>query len=192
MLTRTDDMATGSARSVAGFDVYSAIASCRDLLENFGGHTYAAGLSMRVENVPEFKRRFEAYVNTHIEPDQIEPELHIDAQLEFKDITHRFMLDLRRFAPFGPDNQKPLFMTRRVYDYGTSKVVGHNQEHIKLELVDNKSTNVVSGIAFGQSAQARFIKSKSPLDICYTVEENSHKRGEVQLQIEAIRPSEAE
>lgn len=192
VLTRTDDMATGSARSVAGFDVYSAIASCRDLLENFGGHTYAAGLSMRVENVPEFKRRFEAYVNTHIEPDQIEPELHIDAQLEFKDITHRFMLDLRRFAPFGPDNQKPLFMTRRVYDYGTSKVVGHNQEHIKLELVDNKSTNVVSGIAFGQSSQARFIKSKSPLDICYTVEENSHKRGEVQLQIEAIRPSEAE
>jgi len=190
VLTRTEDMATGSARSVAGFDVYRAIDSCRDLLENFGGHTYAAGLSMKVENVPEFKRRFEAYVNQHILPTQIEAELNIDSMLDFQDISHRFFLDLRRFAPFGPDNPKPLFCTEHVYDYGTSKVVGHHQEHIKLELVDNKSAFVVSGIAFGQSSQARFIKSKRAFDICYTIEENTHKRGEVQLQIEAIRPSD--
>ncbi len=190
VLTRTDDMATGSARSVGGFDVYRAIDSCRDLLENFGGHTYAAGLSMKVENVPEFKRRFEAYVNEHILDSQIQPELNIDAMLDFKDISHRFYNDLRRFAPFGPDNQKPLFCTEHVYDYGTSKVVGHHQEHIKLELVDNKSHNIVSGIAFGQSSQARFIKSRHAFDICYTIEENSHKRSEVQLQIEDIRPSE--
>ena len=190
VLTRTDDMATGSARSVGGFDVYKAIDSCRDLLENFGGHTYAAGLSMKVENVPEFKRRFEEYVNENILDSQIQPELNIDALLDFKDINHRFFVDLRKFAPFGPDNPKPLFATEHVYDYGTSKVVGHHQEHIKLELVDNKSSNVVGGIAFGQSSQARFIKSKRAFDICYSVEENTHKRGEVQLQIEDIRPSE--
>ena len=190
VLPRTDNMATGSARSVGGFDVYKAIDSCRDLLENFGGHTYAAGLSMKVENVPEFKRRFEAYVNEHILDSQIQPELNIDGLLDFKDISHRFFVDLRKFAPFGPDNPKPLFATEHVYDYGTSKVVGHHQEHIKLELVDNKSSNVVSGIAFGQSSQARFIKSKRAFDICYSIEENTHKRGEVQLQIEDIRPSE--
>ncbi len=190
VLTRSDDMATGSARSVGGFDVYKAIDSCRDLLENFGGHTYAAGLSMKVENVPEFKRRFEEYVNQHILDSQIQPELNIDGLLDFKDISHRFYADLRKFAPFGPDNSKPLFATEHVYDYGTSKVVGHHQEHIKLELVDNKSSNVVSGIAFGQSSQARFIKSKRAFDICYSLEENTHKRGEVQLQIEDIRPSE--
>ena len=190
VLTRTDNMATGSARSVGGFDVYKAIDSCRDLLENFGGHTYAAGLSMRVENVEAFTERFEAYVNEHILDSQIQPELNIDGLLDFKDINHRFYNDLRRFAPFGPDNPKPLFCTEHVYDYGTSKVVGHHQEHIKLELVDNKSSAVVSGIAFGQSSQARFIKSKRAFDICYSVEENSHKRSEVQLQIEDIRPSE--
>jgi single-stranded-DNA-specific exonuclease len=190
VLTRTDDMATGSARSVGGFDVYRAIDACRDLLENFGGHTYAAGLSMRVENVEAFTKRFEAYVNEHILDSQIQPELNIDGLLDFKDINHRFYNDLRRFAPFGPDNPKPLFATEHVYDYGTSKVVGHHQEHIKLELVDNKSSTVVSGIAFGQSSQARFIKSKRAFDICYSVEENSHKRSEVQLQIEDIRPSE--
>lgn len=192
VLTRTGDMATGSARSVAGFDVYSAIASCRDLLENFGGHTYAAGLSMKVENVPEFKRRFEEYINQHILPTQIEPELNIDGRLEFKDINIRFYNDLRKFAPFGPDNPKPVFCTEHVYDYGTSKVVGHHQEHIKLELVDNQSHNIVSGIAFGQSSQARLIKTKHPFDICYTIEENTHKRGEVQLLIEDIRPSAEE
>ena len=190
VLTRTGDMATGSARSVAGFDVYKAIDSCRDLLENFGGHTYAAGLSMRVDNVKEFQRRFEAYVEAHIEDTQIQPEMNIDAMLDFRDISHRFLGDLKRFAPHGPDNPKPLFCTHHVYDYGTSKVVGHNQEHIKLELVDNRSSNVVSGIAFGQSSQVRFIKTKHPFDIIYTVEENSHKRGEVQLQIEDIRPCE--
>ena len=190
VLTRTDDMATGSARSVPGFDVYRAIDSCRDLLENFGGHTYAAGLSMKVEHVPEFKRRFEAYVEQNILPAQIQSEMNIDGILDFKDITHRFFLDLRRFQPFGPDNPKPVFLTHHVYDYGTSKVVGHHQEHIKLELVDNKSPKIVGGIAFGQSAQARYIKSKHPFDIIYSVEENTHKRGEVQLQIEDIRPCE--
>ena len=190
VLTRYDGVATGSARSVSGFDVYKAVQSCSDLLENFGGHTYAAGLSMKVENVPEFAERFEAYVQEHIMDTQTEATLAIDAYLDFKDVTFKFYQQLKRFAPFGPQNERPVFCTRRVYDYGTSKVVGRGQEHIKLELVDNKSNNVMNGIAFGQSSQARYIKTKRAFDICYAVEENTHKRGEVQLQIEDIRPCE--
>ena len=190
VLTHSDGVATGSARSVSGFDVYKAVQSCSDLLENFGGHTYAAGLSMKVENVPEFAERFEAYVQEHIMDTQTEATLAIDAYLDFKDVTFKFYQQLKRFAPFGPQNERPVFCTRRVYDYGTSKVVGRGQEHIKLELVDNKSNNVMNGIAFGQSSQARYIKTKRAFDICYAVEENTHKRGEVQLQIEDIRPCE--
>ncbi len=190
VLTRSDDMATGSARSVSGFDVYKAIENCRDLLENFGGHTYAAGLSMKVDNVPEFTRRFEEYVAQNILPEQTSAVIDIDAEIDFRDITPKFHSDLRKFNPFGPDNLKPIFCTHNVYDYGTSKVVGREQEHIKLELVDNKSNNVMNGIAFGQSSQARYIKTKRSFDICYTIEDNTHKRGEVQLQIEDIKPSE--
>ena len=190
VLTRNEDMATGSARSVAGFDVYSAIASCRDLLENFGGHTYAAGLSMKAEHVEEFKRRFQAYVEKHIQPAQTQPILNIDAVIGFQDITHKLFTDLKKFQPFGPDNQKPVFCTHHVYDYGTSKVVGRDQEHIKLELVDDNSSHVMNGIAFGQSSQARYIKTKHSFDIAYTLEDNTHKRGEIQLQIEDIRPTE--
>lgn len=190
VLTRTDDIATGSARSVSGFDIYKAIESCRDLLENFGGHTYAAGLSLKVENIPEFKRRFEEYVEKNITEEQISAQLDIEMALDFKDINRKFYNDLKRFCPFGPNNPKPLFCSLQVYDFGTSKVVGRAQEHIKLELVDNKSNNVINGIAFGQSSQVRYIKSKHSFDIAYSVEENTHKRGEVQLQIEDIRPSE--
>ncbi len=189
VITCNEGTATGSARSVAGFDVYKAIESCRDLLENFGGHTYAAGLSMRVENVQEFRRRFEQYVEDNIRPVQTTARLNVETSLDFRDITRRFFLDLKRFAPFGPDNPRPNFCTRQVYDYGTSKVVGRSQEHIKLELVDGKSNNVMNGIAFGQSSQARYIKSKRSFDIVYTIEENTHKRGEMQLQIEDIKPT---
>ncbi len=190
VLTRTDNMATGSARSVSGFDVYKAIEHCRDLLENFGGHTYAAGLSMKVENVPAFTERFETFVAENILPEQTSAVIEIDAEIDFRDITPKFFSDLKKFNPFGPDNHKPIFCTHHVYDYGTSKVVGRGQEHIKLELVDNKSNNVMNGIAFGQSSHVRYIKTKRSFDICYSIEENSHKRGEVQLQIEDIKPIE--
>ena len=190
VLTRSEGIATGSARSVSGFDVYSAVQHCADLLENFGGHTYAAGLSLKVENVEAFKQRFEEYVAEHILDEQTQPTLDIDAQLDFSDINMKFYQDLKKFSPFGPGNPKPIFFTPRVYDYGTSKVVGRGQEHIKLELVDNKSNSIMNGIAFGQSSQARYIKTKRAFDICYSVEENTHKRGEVQLQIEDIRPLE--
>lgn len=190
VLTRAGDMATGSARSVMGFDVYKAIENCRDLLENFGGHTYAAGLSMKVEYIDEFTRRFENYVTENILPEQTSAVIEIDAMIDFRDITSKFYADLKRFNPFGPDNKKPIFCTKQVYDYGTSKVVGRDQEHIKLELVDNKSNNVMNGIAFGQSSHVRYIKTKRSFDICYSIEENTHKRGEVQLQIEDIKATD--
>ena len=190
VLTIIDGLATGSARSVAGFDIYDAIKSCRDLLLNFGGHTYAVGLSLRQENIPEFRRRFQEYVSNHILPEQTQALLDIEEEVDFKDITKKLLNDLKKFAPHGPCNPKPLFCTRNVYDYGTSKVVGRNQEHIKLELVDSKSSNVMNGIAFGQSAAARYIKSKRSFDIVYTIEENTYKRSEIQLQIEDIMPSE--
>ncbi len=190
VLTSSNDIATGSARSVPGFDVYKAIESCRDLLENFGGHTYAAGLSLKVENVNEFRRRFVQYVEENIETEQTTAQLDIEATIDFHDINFRLYQDLKRFAPFGPDNPRPNFCTRNVYDYGTSKVVGRSQGHIKLELVDGKSNNVMNGIAFGQSSQAMYIKSKRSFNIVYAIEENTHKRGEVQLQIMDIQPTE--
>ena len=158
VLTRENDLATGSARSVTGFDVYSAIKSCRDMLTNFGGHTYAAGLTLKWKDVPEFRKRFQKYVDEHILPEQTEAMLDIDAMIDFKDITKKLHTDIKKLGPFGPMNPKPLFCTTDVYDFGTSKVVGREQEHIKLELVDSKSNNVMNGIAFGQSASARYIK----------------------------------
>lgn len=190
VLTIINGMASGSARSVAGFDIYDAIKSCRDLLENFGGHTYAVGLTLKQENIPEFRRRFQEYVSHHIMPEQTQQTMDIDLEVDFHHISKRLLSELKKLAPHGPGNEKPLFMTRNVYDYGTSKVVGRHQEHIKLELVDSKSAVVMNGIAFGQSAAARYIKSKRSFDIVYHIEENTYKRGEVQLQIEDIMPSE--
>lgn len=192
ILTRDGEFATGSARSVTGFDIYAAIKSCRDLLVNFGGHTYAAGLTLRWDDIKTFRTRFQKYVDEHIRPEQTEPIIDIDAIIDFKDITKRLHQELKKFSPFGPGNPKPMFSTIGVYDYGTSKVVGREQEHIKLELVDSKSSNVVNGIAFGQSASARYIKSKRSFDIAYTLEDNVFKRNAVQLQIEDIRPTEGE
>ncbi len=186
VITCTGDIATGSARSVTGFDVYKAMESCRDLLENFGGHTYAAGFSLKVGNVEAFAQRFKDYVSDNILPEHTDPVIEIDAELDFHQITRRFFNDMKKFAPHGPDNPKPLFCTHNVCDYGTSKVVGRRQEHIKLELVDNKSNTILNGIAFGQSRQAKYIKSKQSFDICYTLEDNTYKHGEVQLQIESI------
>lgn len=192
VLTDANGLVSGSARSIIGFDVYKAIESCRDLLENFGGHTYAAGLSLKSENVEEFSTRFENYVTTHIDEEQRNPKIKIDAEIKFGDITQKFYHDLKMFNPFGPQNLKPIFGTSNVYDYGTSKVVGREQEHIKMELVDSQSSNVMNGIAFGQSESFKFIKTKQSFDICYSIEENTHKRGELQLLIEDIEKSKDE
>lgn len=190
VFTRDGDFAVGSARSIKGFDVYAAVKSCRDMLLNFGGHTYAAGLTLRWADVPRFRDRFLQYVEEHIVPEQTEAVLDIDAVIDFSDITRRMHADIKRIGPFGSCNPKPLFCTNNVYDYGASKVVGRGQEHVKLELVDSKSSTVMNGIAFGQSGSARYIKSKRSFDIAYTIEDNVFRHGDVQLQIEDIRAKE--
>lgn len=190
VLTLSNGLATGSSRSVQGFDIYKAIDASRDLLENFGGHTYAVGLSLKEENIPEFTRRFEEYVSANILPSQLKPQFEIDAQLTFAQITPEFLTTLRRFNPFGPGNQKPVFLTTSVMDFGTSKLVGKQLEHIKLELVDNTSGKVMNGIAFNMSEFFEHIHSRKPFDICYTIEDNKHlnSNGAIQLLVKEIRP----
>ncbi len=188
VLTLSNGLATGSSRSVQGFDIYKAVESTRDLLENFGGHTYAVGLSLKEENIPEFTKRFEEYVSTNILPEQLTPQIDIDAFLSFSDITPEFVSTLRLFNPFGPGNRKPTFCTRRVKDFGTSKLVGRNMEHIKLELVDDTSGRVINGIAFNMASYFEHIHSGLPFNICYTIEENKHQSSSsLQLLVKQIR-----
>ncbi len=190
VLTLVNGLATGSSRSVQGFDIYKAVDSTRDLLENFGGHPYAVGLSLKEENIPEFIRRFDEYVAANILPNQLEPQLDIDAYITFSQITPTFVSTLRKFNPFGPGNNKPVFCTRAVMDFGTSKLVGKNLEHIKFELVDDTSGKVFNGIAFNMADQFPYIHSQKPFDICYTIEHNKHQSAtsSIQLLIKSIRP----
>ncbi len=190
VLTYANGLATGSSRSVQGFDVYAAVGASRDLLENFGGHTYAVGLSLREENIPEFTRRFEEYVAAHIKPEQLAPRIHIDAFLNFAEITPEFLTLLHKFNPFGPGNPKPVFCTRGVRDFGTSKLVGKSGEHIKLDLVDDTSGKVYSGIAFNAVAHFAHIHSGKPFDICFTIEESRRKGARsIQLLVKEISTS---
>jgi len=188
VLTNSNGLASGSARSVPGFDIYKAIDSCRDLLENFGGHMYAAGLSLKEENIPQFTERFEKFVSENILEEQTYPQIDIDAELTFSDITPKFFRVLKQFGPFGPGNMKPVFVTRKVIDYGTSRLVGKEQEHLKLELVDSSSENVMNGIAFRMHAFNDHLKALNPLDICYTIEENNFNGNtNIQLMIRDIK-----
>ncbi len=187
VLTLANGLATGSSRSVQGFDIYKAVDSARDLLENFGGHAYAVGLSLKEENISEFTRRFEEYVAANITSRQLTPQLDIDAYLSFSEITPEFVSILRHFNPFGPGNNKPVFCARSVMDFGTSKLVGKNLEHIKLELVDDTSGKVFNGIAFNMNRYFEHIHARKPFDICFTIEDNKHRpSGEIQLLIKEI------
>ncbi len=188
VLTKSSELITGSARSITGFDIYKAIESCRDLLENFGGHTYAAGLSLREENLEAFINRFMGLAGEEIITEQMIPQIDIDASLDFKEINARFVSDLKRMNPFGPDNQKPIFCTHHVKDYGTSKLVGKDSEHIKLELIDSHSSSPMHGIAFGMHQYNDYIKEMKPFSICYTVEENTYNGNTtIQLLIKDIK-----
>ena len=188
VLTLSNGLATGSSRSVQGFDIYKAIESTSDLLENFGGHTYAVGLSLKEENIPAFTSRFEDYVAANILPEQLTPQIDIDAFLSFSEITPEFVSTLRLFNPFGPGNRKPTFCSRRVKDFGTNKLVGRNLEHIKLEMVDDTSGRVINGIAFNMASYFEHIHSGKPFNICFTIEENKHQNStSLQLLVKQIR-----
>nr|WP_319400565.1 single-stranded-DNA-specific exonuclease RecJ [uncultured Carboxylicivirga sp.] len=182
ILTESKGFATGSARSVEGFDLYKAIESCSDLLENFGGHMYAAGLTLKIENIPSFQKRFEQYVEENILPEQLVPQIDIDSILHLKDITPKFNRILKQFRPFGPGNMKPVFATRNVFDYGTSKAVGKDKDHLKLELIEEHSAAIKQGIAFSMGSCLQKIKENNAFDICYTVEENFYN-GITTLQV---------
>ncbi len=174
ILTKSGDMISGSTRSVKGFDVLNAMEACKDLLEDFGGHTHAAGLTLKKENYEEFKRRFQSISSFEMDDSDMEPQLTIDAELSFSDITKDLVKDLELFSPFGPENENPVFITKNVLDSGGSKLVGKGFRHIKFELTDNTVTEPMQGIAFNSDEHFKSIKSKEPFDICYTIEENRH------------------
>ncbi|MCC8096084.1 MAG: single-stranded-DNA-specific exonuclease RecJ [Tannerellaceae bacterium] len=188
VLTKSSELITGSARSVTGFDIYKAIESCRDLLENFGGHTYAVGLSLREENLEAFIKRFLKLAGEEIIAEQMTPQIDVDSILELKDITPKLMNELKRMNPFGPDNHKPIFASLGVKDYGTSKLVGKELKHIKLELIDSSSKTPMHAIAFGMHPHSEQIKTMTPFDICYTIEENTYNGNtSIQLMIKDIK-----
>jgi single-stranded-DNA-specific exonuclease len=183
ILTESNGLATGSARSVRDFDLYEAIGKCSDLLESYGGHMYAAGLTLKIENIPAFKQRFEEIVTNQITDMQQTQTIEVDAKITLSEITPRFYRILKQFAPFGPHNMAPVFVTEDVYDAGTSRRVGKNQEHLKLDLVEpDVNSGLFAGIAFNQSQAYDLITSGSPFDICYSITENEY-RGKTNLQL---------
>ena len=188
VLTKSNNMISGSARSVPGFDIYKAIESCRDILENFGGHTYAAGLTLREEHLKEFTDRFNTLSFDGIETRMMLPQITVDAGITLSQITPAFIEGLALFHPFGPENENPVFLTKDVYDAGNSMLVGKDLRHIKLEVVDQSSEIPMPGIAFCQNGFYQRIKAGQPVDICYTIEENAHgSKSFTQLMIKDIR-----
>jgi single-stranded-DNA-specific exonuclease len=181
VLTLNNGMYTGSARSVKGFDIYEAIDHCSDLLEHFGGHTYAAGLSLKPENFEAFKKKFITYVTENITDELLVPEIEIDAPLSLPAITPKFYKILKQFAPFGPGNMTPVFMTADVIDKGFVRIVGNN--HLKLDIIDpDRLGPVFPAIAFQQGEKKDDIQKEIPFSICYHIEENEWN-GNVTLQL---------
>ncbi|MBD5363201.1 MAG: single-stranded-DNA-specific exonuclease RecJ [Bacteroides sp.] len=183
VLTLTNGLASGSSRSVQGFDIYAAVESCADLLENFGGHTYAVGLSMKPENIKEFSRRFEEYVAANITPSQMKPVCEIDADIKFSEISTDLVEALNAFNPFGPGNTKPVFRTRGVRDCGSSKIVGKQMEHIKLDVVDPSVSEPLNAIAFNFAKDFERVSSGQPFTLIYTIEENKHHAAGMPYQL---------
>ena len=182
-----DGIISGSARSVGGFDIYTAIDSCSDLLTNFGGHKFAAGLSMHIDDLPEFKQRFEAYVATHIQSNQLQPTLDIEAELQLGDITKSFYNVLRHLEPFGPGNPRPLFVSRRLINNRDTRAVGKEREHLRLDVTDRMSA--ITGIAFGRADMAEYIQNGNAVDICYELNENTFNHyTTIQMMVQDIQP----
>ena len=182
-----DGIISGSARSVGGFDIYAAIDSCHDLLTNFGGHKYAAGLSMHINDLPAFRKRFEAYVATHIQPNQLQPTLEIEAEIQLGDITKSFYNVLRHLEPFGPGNPRPLFVSRRLINHRDTRAVGKEREHLRLDVTDRQ--NAITGIAFGRADMAEYIQNGNAVDICYELNENTFNHyTTIQMMVQDIQP----
>lgn len=187
ILTESNGKATGSARSVPGFDLYQAIEGCSDLLENFGGHMYAAGLTLKTEDVPLFQARFEEVVSRTISPDMLIPQIDIDARIDFASISDKFLRILNQFQPFGPGNMAPVFSTYNVFDNGEGRLVGSEKEHIKLTLVQEGCPKAFQAIAFNLGEHYKPIHSGSPINVCYSITENVFRDNKtVQLRVRDI------
>ena len=180
---------TGSARSVQGFDLYASIESCADLLENFGGHMYAAGLTMKEENLEEFCRRMDSFVGGNITREELTPVVEIDARLDFSQITPKFTRILKQFQPFGPGNNNPIFLTEDVYDAGNGRKVGAGGLHLKLDLMqETQPYRQIAAIGFNMSEYYDHIKAGNPVDVCYSIVENFYRGSStVQLRLKDIR-----
>ena len=192
VLTKSNGFVTGSARSVSGFDLYSAIENCADLLENFGGHVYAAGLTMKEENLPEFARRMDEFVKGKITGEMLTPVVDIDARLDFSQITPKFFRILKQFQPFGPGNNNPVFVTENVYDSGNGRKVGAGGVHLKLDLMqENQPYHQIPSIGFNMSEYFDYIHDGNAMDICYSIVENYYRgNSSMQLRIRDIRERE--
>lgn len=192
ILTESNGLATGSARSVSGFDIYQVVEACSDLLENFGGHMYAAGMTMTLENVPLFKKRFEELVSHNITPSQMTPKIEADAIISVKNIDSKFCRLLKQFQPFGPENMSPVFMASNLVTNGTLKIVGHTKEHLKMEVFSEDSQDhVFQAIAFQQANHHKLISLGIRFDACFTVEENLYRGNTTwQLNIKDIKTRE--
>ena len=192
VLTKSNGFVTGSARSIRGFDLYDSIEKCADLLENFGGHMYAAGLTLKEENLPEFARRIEEYVQTHLQEDMSTPVVEVDAVLDFAQITPKFFRILKQFQPFGPGNNAPVFLTENVYDDGNGRKVGPAGQHLKLELMqESQPYHQIAAIGFNMSEYFDYVKNGNPVDICYSVVENYYRgNSTVQLRLKDMRERE--
>lgn len=190
--TQSNGLVTGSARSVHGFDLYDAIESCADLLENFGGHIYAAGLTLKEENLPEFCRRIEEFIGNRITPEMLTPVIYVDSILDFDRITPKFVRILKQFQPFGPGNTAPVFLTENVYDNGNGRRVGADAGHLKLELIqESQPYRHISAIAFNKASHFEHIKNGNPVDICYSIVENYYRGiANIQLRIKDIHDRE--
>ena len=182
-----DGIISGSARSVGGFDIYAAIDSCSDLLTNFGGHKFAAGLSMHINKLPEFQERFEAYVAANIREDQLQPTLLVEAELELADITPAFYNVIRYLEPYGPGNPRPLFVSRNLINHRDTRAVGKEGEHLRLDVTDR--AYAITGIAFKRGDMAKHIQNGNPVDICYELDENTfNNRTTIQMMVQDIQP----
>lgn len=192
VLTKSNGFVSGSARSISGFDLYGAIESCADLLENFGGHVYAAGLTLKEENLPEFARRMDEYISAKIETEMMTPVIEVDSKLSFARITPKFFRILKQFQPFGPGNHNPVFLTENVYDAGTGRKVGAGGVHMKLDLIqEDQPYHQISSIAFNMAEHYDHIKEGNPFDICYSIVENYYRgNSSIQLRIKDLRERE--
>ncbi len=189
VLTKSNGLVTGSARSIAGFDLYEAIDSCADLLENFGGHMYAAGLTLKEENLKEFAERMDSFVAAHITGEMLTPVVAVDSKLDFAQITPKFFRILKLFQPFGPGNQNPIFVTENVYDAGTGRKVGAGGVHMKLDLIqESQPYHQIPSIAFNMADFFDYIREGNPFDVCYAIVENYYRgNSSIQLRIRDLR-----